>query len=320
MNKLFKFLTTAALSLIFVSQAWAAATDVSVRISTPQTPTHRSSLDLNFVALDIQGRPMTAKCYKKEPSDGGFSQFGGDINLVAGGNSANCSVGSDIFDGEGTYQFYVTATAGGDSATSQTVSVDRNTSGPGTPTDYSKSVTGSCQYKIHFKTADDSGQTVKVELYRSDNSSGFTADASTRVETIGVGSNEAKDVFNTKPDCNKEYFYAVRAFDSAGNGSGLVGDTIITGGTTTTLTASPAPAIALTAPTGAILGEETETAVEPSPEPEGQVLSPDLLPESLREAGQVLGEGTNWPLWAGGLLALVLASWYAYKKFRQGAR
>lgn len=321
MNKLLKFLTTALVSLIFVGQAWAAASDVSVRIATPQTPTRRSSLEINFVAMDIQGRAMTAKCYKKEPSDAGFSQFGADINLAAGGNSANCAVTSDIFDGEGTYQFYVTATAGSDTATSQTVSVDRNTSGPGTPTDYSKSLSSSCEYKIHFKTADDSGQTVKVELYRSDSSSGFTADSGTRVDTIGVGSNEAKDVFNTKPDCGKEYFYALRAFDSAGNGSGLVGDSIISGGTTTTLVASPSTivgAIALTTPTGTILGE-TAPSAEPSPETEGQVLSPDMLPESLKETGEVLGEGNNWPLWAGGLLALVLASWYAYKKFKRAA-
>lgn len=317
MTKLIKFLTAALIGLIFVGQAWAA--DVSVRISTPQTPTRRSSLELSFVALDIQGRAITAKCYKKEPSDAGFSQFGADINLVAGGNSGACSAGSDIFDGEGTYQFYVTATAGGDTATSQTVSVDRNTSRPGTPTDYQKALDSSCQYKIHFKTADDSGQTVKVELYRSDNSSGFTADSSTRVDTLGVGSNEAKDIFNTKPDCNKDYYYALRAFDSAGNGSDLVGDSIISGTTTAVTPSSPAPAIALASPAGNILGE-TETAIEPSPEAEGQVLSPDMLPEGLTEPGQVLGESNNWLFWAGGLLILVLACFYAYKKIRRSAR
>ena len=316
MNKLLKFFATAGLSLMVTGQVWAAATDVSVRIATPQTPTRRASLEINFVALDIQGRAMTARCYKKEPSDGGFSQFGVDINLSAGGNSANCQVGSDIFDSEGTYQFYVTATAGSDTATSQTVSVDRNTSGPGTPTDYQKSLASSCQYKIHFKTADDAGQTVKVELYRSDSSSGFVADSSTRVESIGVGSNEAKDVFNTKPDCDKEYFYALRAFDSAGNGSGLVGDSLISGMTTTTVGVSPSTtvgAIALTGPaTGSILGE-TEAAAEPSPEVEGETLSAENLPE-------VLGESSNWLPWAGGLGALMVASWYAYKKIKQRAR
>ena len=317
MNKLIKFLTTALLSLIFAGQAFAAATDVSVRIATPQTPTHRSSLETNFVALDTQDRAITAKCYKKEPTDAGFSQFGADINLASGGNSANCSVTSDIFDGEGTYQFYVTANAGGDLATSQTVSVDRNTSGPGTPTDYSKSLVSSCQYKIHFKTADDSGQTVKVELYRSDNASGFTADASTRVETIGVGSNEARDVFNDKPDCSKEYYYALRAFDSAGNGSGLVGDNIIlSGGTTTTTTASPAPALAIGTPQGAVLGEE-ETA-----QPEAEETLP-LLPETSPEpgaTGTVLGVSTNNPwIWGLGAAVLLLAIWYGVKKFRPQA-
>ena len=40
------------------------------------------------------------------------------------------------------------------------------------------------------------------------------------------------------PDCNKTYYYAIRAFDEANNGSGLAGDsnTIVTTVTTTTTT------------------------------------------------------------------------------------
>ena len=90
--------------------------------------------------------------------------------------------------------------------------------------DYNKSK-NACEYTIHFKTANDSGATVKVEVYRSD-SVPFNADSGSRIQTITIGSDTQKDTTDTPPDCSKSYYYAVRAFDSAGNGSALVGDNV----------------------------------------------------------------------------------------------
>jgi hypothetical protein len=305
-----------ALPLMFASIAGAAAGDVSVDIQTPKSSTKDNSFTINFVALDIQDRAITVKCFKKGPTDGGFSQFGSDIVLTAGGNTDYCDVTNAVVSQQGTYQFYVTATANGDTATSAIVSVDYNTDGPGTPTDYQKHIVTSCQYRIHFKTADDGGKTVKVEVYRSENTS-FTADAGTRVATVGVGSNETRDVLNDKADCSKDYYFVVRAFDSAGNGSGIVGDnetTVTT--TTTTTTASPAPAVAAGTPTGTVLGEE-EGATDEETEI-GLELSEDMLPEDLdltTEEGEVLGVTTSPWIWVLGGAVLLLIIWYVFKKF-----
>lgn len=141
----------------------------------------------------------------------------------------------------GTYQFYTVAQAGADQATSNTIAIDYNTSGPGTPVNYSKSKTGACEYTIRFKTADDSGKTNKVELYRSENTS-FGIDPSNRVQSVTIGSNQEGTFVNGLPDCNKNYYYALRAYDTFGNGSGTTGDSVVkitevvTSTTTTTTT------------------------------------------------------------------------------------
>lgn len=202
--------------LIFAGISFAAT---SVRLEQPKTPTNQNNFNLVFVALDSGDNAVTVTCYKKGPSDGAFAQFGSPITLSNGGNTDNCPVDSSIVNTNGTYAFYVMANG----TQSNTVTVDYNTSGPGTPSEYSKDHPSSCQYKISFKTADDSGKTVKVELYRSVNTS-FNADSGSRSQTMGIGSNTSATFTDTVPDCNTTYYYAIRAFDSAGNGSGLVGD------------------------------------------------------------------------------------------------
>lgn len=265
-KKLFSILSISLFILFLTGQVADAAGNLAIRIEQPKSPTNQDAFNLVFVTLDIQGQAITVKCFKKGPTDVVFTQFGGDIAVSDGGNTGNCPVNSSIMNTAGTYQFFATATANSDVSTSTIDSVDFNTSsGPGTPSNFSKDRIDSCQYKISYKTADDGGKTVKVELYRSDNQT-FTADSGTRVDTHTIGSNTTDSFTNSVPDCNKEYFYVLRAFDSFGNGSGLVGDssvtiTTTTGATTTTAgaTAPAAGAIVLASNPGAeTLGQQAE--------------------------------------------------------------
>jgi hypothetical protein len=287
-----------------------AAKQVTIQIEQPKSPTNQTNFTISFVTLDLQGRDVTVKCFKQGPSDGGYTQFGGDQNLSGGGNGGNCNVDGSIVNSQGTYSFKVEATAGdgaGDNFDSDTTSVTFDTSGPGDVRDYSKNKTNSCEYTIHFRTADDAGQTVKVELYRSD-AVPFDANSGTRIQSLAVGSNEAKDTTDTPPDCNKTYYYAVRAFDSAGNGSSLVGDnvtnvTVISptpGGTAGAIPLSSGQGSILGAGTGAegtagTTGAEGETLGETSPSAEvvdlaGEGAMPGWLQNLLWGAG-ILGAG-----------------------------
>lgn len=314
MRKLLTLITGLFVSLVFASQVFAAIPNLSARIEQPKSPTNINELDITVVTLDRQGRAITVKCFKKAPSDAGYVQFGSDIAVTPGGNSVHCETNSTILPTNGTYLFFAEAYAQSDVATTTTVSVDYNTSGPGTPTNYSKSRTD-CTYTIHFRSADDAGKTVKVNIYRSD-STAFNLDSGTLVGTVNIGSNTDADFANTVPDCSKTYYYAIRAFDSADNGSGVVGDSEVHTTTTTTTTTGTSAGVtqgAVAAGTaGNILGEATgATGAEGT------------------AAGEVMGEGSPatsetytppkpgrvvWPWAVGAGLALLLIAWLLRKK------
>lgn len=217
----------------------SAAAVTSIRLSDPQDKLNSNEFRLSFVTLDSEDRPLTVKCWKKGPSDASFVQFGSDIIVQPGGNSGFCNVNSSVVGSNGqSYQFRASAqAAGGAVVFSQTVGTSVSTQTPGTPTNYSKAK-DSCTYRITFRTANDSGRTDKVEVYRSENTA-FTADNGTKVGEVTADSNQTKTYQDVVGDCNKTYYYVVRAFDSFGNGSGVVGDsevsvTVVTTSTTTT--------------------------------------------------------------------------------------
>ena len=274
-----KFMLTILLTLLsfgfLVNPVNAQSSNLSIILEEPKTPSNIKDIELKFVALDIQGRSITVQCLKKGPNDSGFNQFGSNIALSAGGNSSHCSLNSAIND-NGSYQFQVKAIADTESVYSQIVNLDYKTSTPGTPTDYRKEQINSCDFKIHFKTADDSGKTVKVEIYRSTDSN-FSANNESLVHSISIGSNQEKDINSSVSDCSKKYYYALRAFDDAGNGSGLIGDSVYKDVIDNTITNA-------TPTTGAIPVTGSNIS---SPETNGEEIS--SVPNSTEETGQVLG-------------------------------
>lgn len=276
-------------SLTAVGHVHAATpASLSVRMEQPKTPTNQSNLKINVVALDREGNPVTVQCEMWGPTNADWTSMGPAQNLPNGGSSTNCQP-STALSTTGVYQFRAKASAGGTDKYSNIVSVDFSVSGPGTPTNYSKTKISSCTNKIRFKTADD-GKTTYVEIYRSDSSS-FTAEASTRVGSMGIGPNTEAQFDNDVPDCNKTYYYAVRAFDGYGNASGVVGDsetiTVIDGGTTTTETvtgggeSSGAVGAVLAGTTTNRLGDE---------QLEGDVDGKSERDELMEETGEVLGD------------------------------
>ncbi len=313
-----------------------APSNLSIRISEPKTPTN-SLFNLIFVTLDLEGRDLTVKCYKKSPSDGGYSQFGSDISLLTtGGNTGECPISESFLSQKGTYNFYTTVDAAGEGPVqSQIVAVDYNNSeGPSTPTNYAKDHISSCQYKISFKTADDSGKTVKVEVYRNENTD-FGLNSSTRVGTVNIASNSDGSYTDSVPDCNKTYYYVIRAFDTFGNGSGSIGDSVVTvtsssTSTTTTSTTSTTeaaggaiPVEGANVPAGeeAVLGEQT-TITPGATTSAGQVLGEMVPPKEKTAMEKVLGAVTskNMRPWyiAAVVLAIALIGYVIYRKRQNG--
>jgi hypothetical protein len=218
--------------LLAVSTASSYAS-TSIRLQTPSNQTNQDTMNLTFVALDtIPTQTVAVDCYKKGPSDATYTVFQ-SFSLPNGGNTDNCN--ASFNQGNGTYNFYATANGSGNATTESTpVSVTRNTDKPGNPYNYSKSKPDDCTYKITFRTADDSGKTVKVVLYRSSDTN-FSLDNGHKVNEVNLGSNtDGSMTDNISPNCSTNYYYAIRSFDTYGNGSDGVGDS-----TTSTVTVNP---------------------------------------------------------------------------------
>lgn len=287
MNKV--ILSLLALSFVLARPVSAAGT-LSVKLSQPKTPTRINSFNIAFVALDTEDRPVTVKCLKKSPTDSDFVQFGDDFNLSNGGNTDNCAVTSGVMNAQGTYQFKVSATDGVETLDSNVVSVEYDTDGPSTPVSYSKEKINDCTWKIKFTTASDSGKTSKVEVYRSANTS-FNADSGNMFASIAISSGQNGEASLTVPDCTKTWYFAVRAFDTAGNGSGIIGDSenvTITVNPTTTSTSNTGGAIALATGTGSSVSQPNgETANQQQADPTGEVAGEDY------QSGQPEIKGTS---------------------------
>jgi len=317
---------------ISASSTMAATTPLTVRMEQPKSPTNDNTFNITYTTMDLQNREITAKCFKKGPTDAAYSQFGSTVNYIGGG-SGNCVVNSSVMNNSGTYLFKVEVLAGLDS-NSDSVTVDFGSSSlPETPVEYDKRKIEDCKYRIKGKSADD-GKTVKVELYRSDDLE-FKADAGSRVHTFNVGPNTSFELDNSVPHCDRDYYYALRAFDAYGNGSDLIGDRNIkvtfTESTTTETTTSETGALLVEG--GANIAQEV-VATEETTESEEAQIETEKTEESQKAEktgeGEVLGVKAAKTVWdrmltfakenplttviiIGGLGILLYASVKAYK-------
>ena len=312
--------------LVTGGQAYAAENTTSLKIETPDEKTNGSFM-LGFVALDLENKYLTAKCFVMRPDEASFTQFGNTIDLGAGGNSANCEVTDDMLTAEGDYAFKVKVYTEETEQESETVHVDFDKDGPDKPSWIKKREKAECKYEVTLKTADDNGVTDYVEVYRS-NDNEFDANENTRIKTVNIGSNEEYTFIDEldNEDCDDTPYYAGRAFDEAGNASSVRPENGVT--ITRTITNEQADG-ARAIPVGGInLGTTTTGVTETSTE--RNINDFGLEIDGNNDFGDVLGEETfdseslinksekspNKVLWV--ILAIVIAGgiYYFIKKKR----
>jgi LPXTG-motif cell wall-anchored protein len=316
---------------MFFSSSPVQAANLSIKIEVPETQVESPNFRIGFVALDIVGRPITVECQVQGPSDALFATFATPVSGAVGGNSGDCVVSAAVMPTDGEYQFQVVATASGgegadESVTAGPVTVALHSVIPGTPYDYDRD-DASCMNNIMFKTAADGDKTVKVELYRSLATS-FTADASTFVAEQMIGSDVSGAFAIPAPGCSNDYFYALRAVEIHGNGSGFVGDKDVNVDTNT-VTRNRTTTVTLPGATGAlaVVGADGAAGEAAAGEVQGaETVAEEGSRETALPAGSVLGDGdeqeiglfdqmkdwiTSHPWWSAlALLGLILLSSY----------
>lgn len=186
-----------------------------LRVSEPRTPDNQAFI-VDYVVLDTDKDYVNITCEKKNPADTFFTLLN-KTTTKAGGDSGICAIKESDFGTEGTYTVKVSAQANTKEA-SEEVAVLYKSTGPKKPSYIEKEKIDSCEYKIRIKTSEDKNISY-IEIYRSSKKD-FTVGASTRIKTVDIGPNEVYK-FTHKlygNDCGNSY-YAVRAFDAAGNPS-----------------------------------------------------------------------------------------------------
>lgn len=312
-----KLMLTGILLALSVRQV-VASDNLLIRLEQPKSPTNDQDFPITFVVLDtVGGRNINVVCEKQYEAEA-ISQFY-TTNISASGNTGTCPLTSAIVSKKGNYKITVRATADADTS-SETVVFDYNSDSPDTPKDYSKNKVGDCKFEIKFKTADDGGRTSKVEIYRSDMTS-FKADNGSRITEIGVGSNTEKSYQDTVPECNKTYYYAIRAFGNSGNGSGLAGDKevkIIEETSNETLTDTTG-AIALTGRSGSVLGITKPATGEGQGEVLGVAESTQSATQSTDMTDAAKSEAKSKTKWLIAGLAFVLGAGLVWSRGRKSS-
>jgi uncharacterized repeat protein (TIGR01451 family) len=311
---LFSLVAVSLLGLSFTSAHAQTIDKLLVDIEQPASPVNTQNFKIGFVVANTTGDPITVQCV--EETYGVFDTY-------TGVNAGDCIVDSSVIPADGTYTFYIVASDSSHPASESDdhVVVVADFVKPSAVEDYEKTESG-CSNVLTFKTADD-GQTTKVQIFRSTNSS-FTANSSTLIKELTVGPNENVTYTDDTAVCDVDYYYAVRALDTAGNTSDFVADKVVV--------YVEAEDTEETTGTGEVAGEETSNGEETEDTAEEDTNEEDNS-ETEDTNGEVKGETTDgskteeskgWSWWqytilsAGVILLVYVIYTYVRNKRQRG--
>ena len=200
------------LSTVAVSLGTAQAAYLKVDIAAPDGAINRKTFNVEFTTLSTDADDnMDVKLYQNG------SVIKSATTTKDYGDSGAFSV---TVPADGAYEYYFTANSGSDTAVSSTKSVNVDTAATATPS-YGGVTRNGNTYTITF-TAPADGDVDQVRIYSSPSTS-FTADESTQVKVVDVVPGQTYTVSYTAPD-DRQRYHVIQAFDTAGNGSTLIGD------------------------------------------------------------------------------------------------
>jgi len=325
-KKIFKLLKSLFLALLFLSlnvSLVLAVDDQPPVVKIVQLPEYLNKRDfqISYTALDggEAGLKKVKLEYKKD--GGGWENLGSYSD-----HSKKVKLDSSKIDSQTKYYFKATACDNNDNCQSDQTSTTVDWTAPPKPENYSKEKIGSQSYKVKWHNPD-SDDLDKVYIYRSDKKD-FAADDSTEVARIDVSKNSDNSwTDSVVPQADKDYYYALRSVDKAGNASDLVGDTYNTYLVSETVSQAPAgeevtgqetmagqqlttqqlpPAGAGETTEGQVLGQEKEEATQPAQKAEAEVLGEEKKEPAFTEF--------PWGILVIGCLGLIFIIWRYWKK------
>lgn len=291
------------ISFLLLGSGSALAANLFVQITDLPEYKNTDTFKVSYTALQIDGADITAQFYYHKEGEG-WSTLGSGLAGTTGSVDTNWS----NFNTDAKYFFKIEVLSNGEPASDETsTTIDRKS--PSAPGEYGKSRIANNAYRLSWKTPNDNDFSY-VAVYRSKDQN-FTADGGTLVVQVG-GDKDTKITWEDHGlEINRDFFYAIRAVDKAGNASEVVGD----GGTTTYVNVTPTPGGLTTGQVkllpkentggseGQILGGETDESVTPTPESQTG-LSNALGGVTQTISGMSTGQRIFWGIVILGLLGV----------------
>ena len=282
----------------------AESSQAAVKVSITNLPEYLKTYDFKvyYTVLDTSGASYTIEGWMRKEG-GSWKQF----DATKTEPSDYFQAEGKYFDGEAKYDFKIV----GNSVESSVETVTIDFLSPEAPREYRKERQNPTAFTLYWRNPQDSDFKT-VFVYRSEERN-FTANDSTLIGNRGGSPDQEMDYADGILESNKEYYYALRAVDKAGNISSLVGD----GGTTTyeeiPAEVTIAPVVVETGQAGALpAGEESG---------QGQILGGETEEGSTptEEAGEAVGaeekeSRRTWLLGLGGLVILAAIGYFLSRR------
>ncbi len=226
MKRLFSSLIGTLSLLVLAAMPIASAATWEATISQLPTYTTTHNFNVQYTVLSTQPDTFDVQLMQKGPGAGDFTPCGAiqhtsDDPHATNGNSGTVPA---CVSAEGNYSFEFVVNRnvqeGTDSQTTAITSTTVDTVAPGAPSYHGKTQSGNT-YTLSFTAPGDSDVT-HVQIFTSTGKT-YPAGDSTRVGDVTVSPNQDRTFTYTAPDGATRYF-AIEAFDAAGNGSPTVGD------------------------------------------------------------------------------------------------
>ena len=204
----------------FLATSPALALDEKLKITLTDLPDYKKTSEFRvyYTYFDTKGLTATVNLFIEKDGDGFRQTVDRDKTAVSGYFEVKVA---DLYAGQGKYNFYASAVTTGLTVNSGTVSIVLDQDPPGNVVDYHKERLSATDYKLYWKCPSDD-DLEKTYIYRSTETS-FIADSGTRVQSVSCSKDESKTTI-VVGDADKDYYFALRAVDRAGNASGVVTD------------------------------------------------------------------------------------------------
>jgi len=242
---------------------------VTAQISITKLPAYINYQGFKLSYSAINNDPSNIQVQFSSNKEGGaYAPFGPVLTGASGQVSVDAG---QIGESDKKYCFKVEMVVGGSASDETCTTFDQTP--PGEPGSYSKEKVNPNYYIIRWHTPNNDDFS-RVFVYRGTEPS-FNADGSHKIAEVGGAKDTDAKWEDNGLDGTKDYYYALRAVDFAGNSSALVGDRGTVAGTSTTSTV---------APTSGKTG--TKVVTLPKESPKGEVLSEETK-------GQAQGSGVT---------------------------